>query len=68
MLVCLLFLGHVVDGCQDGVRALGSYLEGAAGTRFCPLLDQQTAVLRANDRIPCKLMTFHMSSTLNPKP
>lgn len=41
-------------GIQDGVKALGSYLEGAAGWSICPLLDQQTALLRANERITCK--------------
>ena len=41
------------------MKALGSYLEGAAGLSICPLLDQQTALLRANERIPCTLTHFY---------
>ncbi|KAG0604904.1 hypothetical protein M758_9G018000 [Ceratodon purpureus] len=66
---------------EDGVKALGSYLEGAAGLSICPLLDQQTALLRANDRIAsatwpgvlnalceCIVMEVAASKKRGPKP
>lgn len=66
---------------EEGVRALASYLESNAGLSICPLLDQQTVLLRPNDRIPsatwpgvlhalcdCILMDVLASKKRGPKP
>ena len=53
------------SGLQEGVKALGSYLAGAAGVSLCPLLDHQTALLHPNDRITCELHSIELQIVSN---
>ena len=53
------------SGLQEGVKALGSYLAGAAGVSLCPLLDHQTALLHPNDRITCERHSIELQIVSN---
>lgn len=55
------------SGLQEGVKALGSYLAGAAGVSLCPLLDHQTALLHPNDRITCERHSIELQIVSKPE-